>query len=109
MVIMAMLLSNMLRRIARGFFMYMFVRRVLSWKATDYGYWVTYRNLLAAIGSLFLVPILTKMLSATDASLAAVGALSTLGEYTCYSLVSAWLRRSSCGSGLRSESFPTHL
>ncbi|ROT69738.1 Proton-coupled folate transporter [Penaeus vannamei] len=88
MVIMAMLLSNMLRRIARGFFMYMFVRRVLSWKATDYGYWVTYRNLLAAIGSLFLVPILTKMLSATDASLAAVGALSTLGEYTCYSLVS---------------------
>lgn len=30
--------------------MYMFVRRVLSWEATDYGYWVTYRNLLAAIG-----------------------------------------------------------
>lgn len=30
--------------------MYMFVRRALQWEATDYGYWVTYRNLLAALG-----------------------------------------------------------
>nr|XP_027214660.1 uncharacterized protein LOC113807571 [Penaeus vannamei] len=85
--IMAIILSNMLRRVARGFFMYMFVRRALSWEATDYGYWVTYRNLLAAIGSLFLVPILTKMLSFTDASLAVLGSLSIMGEYVCYSLV----------------------
>ncbi|XP_063595702.1 proton-coupled folate transporter-like [Penaeus indicus] len=87
MFIMAIILSNMLRRVARGFFMYMFVRRALSWEATDYGYWVTYRNLLAAIGSLFLVPILTKMLSFTDASLAVLGSLSIMGEYVCYSLV----------------------
>ncbi|XP_037794952.1 proton-coupled folate transporter-like [Penaeus monodon] len=87
MFIMAIILSNMLRRVARGFFMYMFVRRALSWEATDYGYWITYRNLLAAIGSLFLVPILTKMLSFTDASLAVLGSLSIMGEYVCYSLV----------------------
>lgn len=40
-----------------GFFMYMFVRRALSWEATDYGYWVTYRNLLAAIGELCCLPL----------------------------------------------------
>lgn len=30
--------------------MYQFVRHVLHWDATDYGYWISYRNLLAALG-----------------------------------------------------------
>lgn len=33
------------------------------------------------------MPILTKMLSFTDASLAVLGSLSIMGEYVCYSLV----------------------
>ena len=30
--------------------MYQFVRQVLDWDASEYGYWITYRNLLAALG-----------------------------------------------------------
>nr|XP_045619022.1 proton-coupled folate transporter-like isoform X1 [Procambarus clarkii] len=87
-VLMAVMAANMIRRMARGFFMYMFVRRALHWDATYYGYWITYRNLLAALGSLFLVPFLTRLLSFTDASLVVVGTLSMIGEYVCYGLVS---------------------
>ncbi|XP_069959636.1 LOW QUALITY PROTEIN: proton-coupled folate transporter-like [Cherax quadricarinatus] len=87
-VLMAVMAGNMIRRMARGFFMYMFVRRALYWNATDYGYWITYRNLLAALGSLFLVPFLTKLLSFTDASLVVTGTISMIGEYLCYGLVS---------------------
>ncbi|XP_069959716.1 proton-coupled folate transporter [Cherax quadricarinatus] len=87
-VLMAVMAGNMIRRVARGFFMYMFVRRALHWDATDYGYWITYRNLLAALGSLFLVPFLTRLLSFTDASLIVVGTVSMIGEYVCYGLVS---------------------
>nr|XP_045619011.1 proton-coupled folate transporter-like [Procambarus clarkii] len=87
-VLMAVMAANMIRRMARGFFMYMFLRRALHWDATYYGYWITYRNLLAALGSLFLVPFLTRLLSFTDASLVVVGTLSMIGEYVCYGLVS---------------------
>ncbi|XP_069180626.1 lysosomal proton-coupled steroid conjugate and bile acid symporter SLC46A3 [Procambarus clarkii] len=86
-VLMAVIAANMIRRMARGFFMYMFVRRALHWDATYYGYWITYRNLLAALGSLFLVPVLTRLLSFTDISLVVVGTLSMIGEYVCYGLV----------------------
>ncbi|XP_071520098.1 solute carrier family 46 member 2-like [Panulirus ornatus] len=86
-ILMAVVFGNMIRRVARGFFMYMFVRRALHWEATDYGYWITYRNLLAALGSLFLVPLLTRMLSFTDPSLVVLGAVSIIGEYVCYGLV----------------------
>lgn len=33
------------------------------------------------------MPILTKLLSATDASLAVLGSVSIIGEYVCYGLV----------------------
>ncbi|XP_071520085.1 lysosomal proton-coupled steroid conjugate and bile acid symporter SLC46A3-like [Panulirus ornatus] len=86
-ILMAVVFGNMIRRMARGFFMYMFVRRALHWEATDYGYWITYRNLLAALGSLFLVPPLTKILAVSDSSLIVMGMLSIVGEYVCYGLV----------------------
>ncbi|XP_069994532.1 proton-coupled folate transporter isoform X2 [Penaeus vannamei] len=87
-VLLAIVFSNMIRRAARGFFMYMFVRRALSWEATDYGYWATYRNLLAATGSLLLVPVLTNSLATTDVLLIIMGSTSLIGEYICYGLVS---------------------
>lgn len=37
--------------ILAGFFMYQFSRQVLDWGASEYGYWITYRNLLAALGT----------------------------------------------------------
>ncbi|XP_042220976.1 proton-coupled folate transporter-like [Homarus americanus] len=86
-VLMAVIIGNMIRRMARGFFMYMFVRRALHWGATDYGYWISYRNLLVALGSLFLVPFLTRLLSFTDMSLVVLGTLSMIFEYLCYGLV----------------------
>ncbi|XP_069180627.1 proton-coupled folate transporter-like [Procambarus clarkii] len=86
-VLLAVMAGNMMRRMARGFFMYLFVRRTLHWDATEYGYWITYRNLMAALGSLFLVPFLTRLLSFTDASLVVAGAVSMIGEYLCYGLV----------------------
>ncbi|XP_037795172.1 solute carrier family 46 member 3-like [Penaeus monodon] len=86
-VLLAIVFSNMIRRAARGFFMYMFVRRALSWEATNYGYWATYRNLLAATGSLLLVPVLTKSLATTDVLLIILGSASLIGEYICYGLV----------------------
>nr|XP_053653493.1 proton-coupled folate transporter-like [Cherax quadricarinatus] len=87
-ILLAVMTANMIRRMARGFFMYLFVRRALQWDATDYGYWITYRNLMAALGSLFLVPFLTKLLSFTDASLVVIATVSMIGEYVCYGLVS---------------------
>ncbi|XP_042230729.1 solute carrier family 46 member 3-like [Homarus americanus] len=87
-LLMVVIMGNMIRRMARGFFMYMFVRRALHWEATDYGYWISYRNLLAALGSLFLVPFLTRLLSFTDASLVVLGTVSMISEYVCYGLVS---------------------
>ncbi|KAK8407261.1 hypothetical protein O3P69_002072 [Scylla paramamosain] len=34
-----------------GAYMYLFTRKVLDWRETDYGLWVTYKNLIAALGS----------------------------------------------------------
>ncbi|KAK4304849.1 hypothetical protein Pmani_023221 [Petrolisthes manimaculis] len=87
-VLLAIIFCNMLWRMSRGFFIYMFVRRVLHWEATDYGYWATYRNLMAAVGSLVLVPLLTKAVNMTDSLLAVLGSASIIGEYTSYGLVS---------------------
>ncbi|XP_068222784.1 lysosomal proton-coupled steroid conjugate and bile acid symporter SLC46A3-like [Palaemon carinicauda] len=86
-IILIIIASNMIRRAARGFFMYMFVRQALQWNATDYGYWTTYRNLLAALGSLFLIPLLTKLCDIKDTTLVVVGSLSMVAEYICYGLV----------------------
>ncbi|MPC31180.1 hypothetical protein E2C01_024462 [Portunus trituberculatus] len=85
-VLLTVLVANMIRRVARGFFMYQFVRQVLDWDASEYGYWITYRNLLAALGSLFLVPLLTKSLSFTDTSLIVLGTGSLILEYLFYGL-----------------------
>ncbi|XP_064080711.1 lysosomal proton-coupled steroid conjugate and bile acid symporter SLC46A3-like [Macrobrachium nipponense] len=79
--------SNMIRRVGRGFFMYMFVRQAVQWNATDYGYWATYRNLLAALGSLFLIPLLTKLCDIKDTSLVVLGSMSIVAEYVCYGFV----------------------
>ena len=32
--------------------MFLFTRQVLHWRASDYGIWVTYKNLLATLGEL---------------------------------------------------------
>ncbi|XP_071518601.1 LOW QUALITY PROTEIN: lysosomal proton-coupled steroid conjugate and bile acid symporter SLC46A3-like [Panulirus ornatus] len=87
-VLLLIIFCNMLWRMSRGFYIYMFVRRVLHWEATDYGYWATYRNLVAAAGSLVLVPLLTRLVSVTDSLLVVLGSVSIIGEYGCYGLVS---------------------
>ncbi|XP_064080678.1 lysosomal proton-coupled steroid conjugate and bile acid symporter SLC46A3-like [Macrobrachium nipponense] len=79
--------SNMIRRIGRGFFMYMFVRQVVQWDATDYGYWATYRQLLVSLGSMVLVPLLTKLCDIRDEGLVVLGSISIITEYVCYGLV----------------------
>ncbi|XP_068222433.1 lysosomal proton-coupled steroid conjugate and bile acid symporter SLC46A3-like [Palaemon carinicauda] len=86
-VILIIIASNMIRRAARGFFMYLFVRQALQWDATDYGYWISYRNLLVALGSMFLIPLLTKLCDIKDATLVVVGSLSLVAEYVCCGLV----------------------
>ncbi|XP_064120862.1 proton-coupled folate transporter-like [Macrobrachium nipponense] len=80
--------SNMIRRIARGFYMYPFVRTALGWDEAIYTYWSSYRTLLAAAGSLIMVPILTRLVSITDPMLIVIGSLSLIGEYCCYGFVS---------------------
>lgn len=87
-ILFAVIISNMIRRAARGFFMYMFVRRALNWEAALYTYWTSYRTLIAALGSLVIVPILIRFISITDPVLIVVGSLSTMGEYCCYGFVS---------------------
>ncbi|XP_068239194.1 lysosomal proton-coupled steroid conjugate and bile acid symporter SLC46A3-like isoform X2 [Palaemon carinicauda] len=87
-VLIVIILCNALWRMSRGFFIYMFVRRALFWDATDYGYWATYRNLVAAAGSLMLVPLLTRLVSMTDSLLVILGSVSIVGEYSCYGLIS---------------------
>ncbi|XP_066960676.1 lysosomal proton-coupled steroid conjugate and bile acid symporter SLC46A3-like [Macrobrachium rosenbergii] len=79
--------SNMIRQAGRGFFIYMFVRQALQWDAKDYGYWATYRSLLTALGSLFLIAPLTKLCDIKDTTLALAGSLSIISEYVCYGLV----------------------
>ncbi|XP_071520051.1 proton-coupled folate transporter-like [Panulirus ornatus] len=88
-ILVAVVVSNMIRRVARGFFMYMFVRRALLWEADDYSYWMTYRSLVAALGSLSLVPTLSKWMTFSDSALALLGTVSIMLEYICYGLVNA--------------------
>lgn len=86
-ILIALIVSNMIRRAARGFYMYSFVRRALSWDATDFSYWSSYRSLVSAVGSLILVPLLTRLISVSDPMLIVIGSLSIIGEYCCYGLI----------------------
>ncbi|KAK8743388.1 hypothetical protein OTU49_001419 [Cherax quadricarinatus] len=86
--VLLLILCNLLRRLGRGAYMYLFTRRVLGWKATEYSKWVTYKNLLAAIGSLVAVPLLSRGLGVSDNILAILGALASVADYTFYGLVS---------------------
>nr|XP_027217831.1 proton-coupled folate transporter-like [Penaeus vannamei] len=87
-ILVVVIVCNMLWRMSRGFYVYLFVRRTLQWDATDFGYYLTYRNLIAAAGSLFLVPLLTRLVSLRDSLLVVLGSASIVGEYGCYGFVS---------------------
>lgn len=86
--ILLLFLCNILRRLGRGAYMYLFARQVLHWESADYSIWVTYKNFLAAIGSLVAVPVLSKVLKMSDNMLAMVGAFSSVFDYVLYGLVS---------------------
>ncbi|XP_037799540.1 proton-coupled folate transporter-like isoform X2 [Penaeus monodon] len=86
-ILIALIISNMVRRAARGFYMYSFVGRALHWDATDFSYWSSYRSLVSAVGSLILVPLLTRLISVSDPMLIVIGSLSIIGEYCCYGLI----------------------
>ncbi|XP_076059378.1 lysosomal proton-coupled steroid conjugate and bile acid symporter SLC46A3-like [Oratosquilla oratoria] len=86
-ILIAIVSSNMIRRVARCFFMYMFTRRVLQWEAHDYGFWSTYRNTIAATASLVLVPLFCKFFTLSDSSLVLLGTSSLIFEYISYGLV----------------------
>ncbi|ROT75258.1 putative adenylate cyclase [Penaeus vannamei] len=86
--ILLLIFSNLLRKLGRGAYMYLFTRHVLHWQASDYGIWVTYKNLLATLGSLVAVPVLSAGLKVSDNALAMVGALSSVFDYILYGLVS---------------------
>ncbi|XP_042858957.1 proton-coupled folate transporter-like [Penaeus japonicus] len=87
-ILVVVIICNMLWRMSRGFYVYMFVRRALHWDATDFGYYLTYRNLIAAAGSLVLVPLLTRLVSVGDSLLVILGSVSIVGEYGCYGFIS---------------------
>ncbi|XP_045130613.1 proton-coupled folate transporter-like isoform X2 [Portunus trituberculatus] len=86
--ILLLILCNLLRRLGRGAYMYLFTRKVLDWRETDYGLWVTYKNLIAALGSLAAVPLLSQVFNMSDNYLALLGAFSSVADYTLYGLVS---------------------
>ncbi|XP_068230710.1 probable peptidoglycan muropeptide transporter SLC46 [Palaemon carinicauda] len=86
--ILLLIFCNLLRRLGRGAYMYLFTRRVLAWKATDYGLWVTYKNFLAALGSLVMVPVLSTGMGISDNYLAILGASASILDYILYGLVS---------------------
>nr|XP_045592749.1 proton-coupled folate transporter-like [Procambarus clarkii] len=85
--ILLLILCNLLRKLGRGAYMYLFTRQVLGWQASDYGLWVTYKNLLATLGSLVAVPVLSAGLKVSDNVLALVGAFSSVFDYVFYGLV----------------------
>ncbi|XP_064095354.1 LOW QUALITY PROTEIN: probable peptidoglycan muropeptide transporter SLC46 [Macrobrachium nipponense] len=85
--ILLLILCNILRKLGRGAYMYLFARQVLHWEASDYGYWVTYKNFLATSGSLVAVPLLSGTLKMTDNMLAMVGAFSSVFDYVLYGMV----------------------
>ncbi|XP_018012119.1 proton-coupled folate transporter [Hyalella azteca] len=78
---------NMARRAARSFFLYLFARIVLGWDASYYSYWTTSRILITAVSSLFLVPLLSNLLKASDYTLVAYGSVSSALEFAAYALV----------------------
>ncbi|XP_068232294.1 probable peptidoglycan muropeptide transporter SLC46 [Palaemon carinicauda] len=78
------LLSNMIRRIARSFHMYLFVQNVLQWTSVDYSWWTTYRTSFAALGSMFLMKKLLKFLNITDTGLIIMASISVFMEYMTY-------------------------
>ncbi|KAK4319411.1 hypothetical protein Pmani_009646 [Petrolisthes manimaculis] len=86
--ILLLIFCNLLRKLGRGAYMYLFTRQVLHWQASDYGLWVTYKNILATLGSLAAVPLLSAVLKVSDNVLAMVGALSSVFDYVLYGLVS---------------------
>ncbi|XP_071521332.1 probable peptidoglycan muropeptide transporter SLC46 [Panulirus ornatus] len=85
--ILLLIFCNLLRRIGRGAYMYLFTRQVLNWQADDYGLWNTYKNLLSTLGSLVAVPVLSAGLKVSDNALAMVGAFSSVFDYVLYGLV----------------------
>lgn len=87
-ILLTVIMCNMLRRAARAFFMYSFVSRALGWTATIYTYWSSYRTLVAAAGSLVLVPLLSRFGNINDPLLVVIGSLSLIGEYCCYGFIS---------------------
>ncbi|XP_064101019.1 proton-coupled folate transporter-like [Macrobrachium nipponense] len=86
-VYICVLLSNMIRRIARSFHMYLFVQNALQWTSIDYSWWTTYRTSFAALGSMFLMKKLLKYLNITDTGLIIMASISVLLEYMTYVLL----------------------
>ncbi|XP_064091945.1 uncharacterized protein LOC135205167 [Macrobrachium nipponense] len=87
-LILCLIFSSLLRKLTRSPFVFLFTRHVLGWKATDYGIWVTYKNLMVTLGSLVAVPLLSGCLGVPDNILAMVGATSGIIEYVIYGCIS---------------------
>jgi len=86
-----LIICNMLRRLGRGAFMNIFTRTVLQWGPTSYGIWVSYKNLLSAVGSLVAVPLLSTRAGLSDSVLALIGAVASIADYVFYGLVTSSL------------------
>jgi len=71
--------------------MNIFTRTVLQWGPTSYGIWVSYKNLLSAVGSLVAVPLLSARAGLSDSVLALVGAAAATADYVFYGLVTSSL------------------
>ncbi|XP_064092080.1 proton-coupled folate transporter-like [Macrobrachium nipponense] len=87
-LILLLILTSLLRRLARSPYVFAFTRHELGWTASDYSIWVTYKNLVATTGSLVAVPLLSGRFKVSDNILATIGALSGVIEYIVYGCVS---------------------
>ncbi|XP_063600730.1 proton-coupled folate transporter-like [Penaeus indicus] len=87
-LILVLIFTSLLRRVTRSPFVFAFTRHALGWEATDYSFWVTYKNVIATAGSLMAVPLLSGRLGVSDNALAMVGATSGALEYVAYGCVS---------------------
>nr|XP_027228856.1 proton-coupled folate transporter-like [Penaeus vannamei] len=87
-LILVLIFTSLLRRVTRSPYVFAFTRHVLGWEAVDYSLWVTYKNLIATVGSLVAVPLLSGRLGVSDSVLAMVGATSGIVEYSTYGCVS---------------------
>ncbi|KAF2363247.1 Major facilitator superfamily [Trinorchestia longiramus] len=87
--VLLLITCNLLRRLGRGAYMYLFTRRVLDWGPTDYGVWVSYKNLISALGSMVAVPILSTHVGLNDNLLALIGAFAATLDYLLYGLISS--------------------